>query len=170
VSINIFPHGGKPENPFGSLINWPLAQVGWLTSAYLFAFYSFGYRYILQSCLNPVRNIILHSKPEKRDKQLDFQETKDITVRLCSEPTHFCSDPIIGLVVPFDDQTPFHQEVSFLSYHVRLPVPSMDRREIILQIFGDEGSPIPENSTSPADQLPYSLFLNSVFIASSDYC
>ena len=45
-----------------------LARVGWITSAYLFAFYSLGYRYILHPGLDSVRAYIIKSFKSENEK------------------------------------------------------------------------------------------------------
>jgi len=97
---------------------WQYAQVALLTSAYLLAFYSFGYRYILHSYLDPVREYIRNSFTRNVDSRLDFQETKTIAVRVCGQ--HFNEDPEIDFF-PVHTKSPHYLEISFLDYHIRLP-------------------------------------------------
>lgn len=97
---------------------WRYAQVALLTSAYLLAFYAFGYRYIFQAYLDPVREYIRSSFAGNPDSRLDFQETKTVTVRVCDQ--HFNNDPEIDFL-PAIGESPHYLEISFLDYHVRLP-------------------------------------------------
>ncbi len=97
---------------------WLSAQVALLTSAYLLVFYSFGYRYIFQDYLDPVRDYILSSFEGNVDNRLDFQETKTVAVRACGQ--HFNKDPEIEFF-PADANSPYYLEISFLDYHIRLP-------------------------------------------------
>jgi len=41
-----------------SLINADVTKAGWITSAFLLAFYTFGYRYIANDYMDPVRKYI----------------------------------------------------------------------------------------------------------------
>jgi hypothetical protein len=102
--------------------NVPVGQVGILTSAYLLAFCTLGYKYIFQSCLDLVREYILNSFDKKVDDRLDFLESKDTCVWACSECNKF--DPeIFFVIIPDRVETPRHLEINFLNFHVRLPVP-----------------------------------------------
>jgi hypothetical protein len=167
VNITVYPPRGKPSKPFGDPTNDPLVQAGFLTSAYLLAFYQYGYRYILQTCLEPVRAYIKDSFNKKVDNRLDFQETKDTCVRICFEPTHFCSDPEISLVIPSIEEIPFHQEVRFLNYHIRLPVPpifvGIDRQNLMLQFLGADELP------SEGGRELHSLGCSSMFASNLDH-
>lgn len=111
ISVNdVYPASAK----------WPHAQAAWLTDAYLLAFYAFGYRYIFQACLDPVREYIRNSFANKVDDRLKFQELKATSVRTCN--VHFSVDPEVSFIIPIREDTPHHLEVSFLDYHVRLPL------------------------------------------------
>lgn len=102
-----------------------LAPVGWITSAYLFAFYTFGYRYILHPCLNPVREYISSSFDEKNHMGLktipnifDLREYYD----------KYFSNPEIELIVSLDNKKPVYLQVNILRYQINLPfhyVPSV---------------------------------------------
>jgi hypothetical protein len=96
-----------------------LPKAGWLTSAYLLAFYTFGYRYILHESLDPVREYILSSFKDIPDEELKLPQSKDIGLHECSE--HFYNNPEIGVVIPVDGKSFVHLQVSFLDYHIRLP-------------------------------------------------
>ena len=98
-----------------------LARVGWLTSAYLLAFYTFGYRYIFHKSLDAIREYILASFDEEAMKKLPFPNSDVISVRACDE--HYYNDPRIELDIPVDGNLPIHIEVSFLGYRVALPFP-----------------------------------------------
>ncbi|MCZ7670443.1 MAG: hypothetical protein M5U34_26425 [Chloroflexi bacterium] len=124
VTITIYPPRGKPGNPFGNPTNTLLTQAGFLTSAYLLAFFEYGYRYIMQTSLDPVREYILQSFEKKVDERLNFDNSKNLCFQICSDPSHYCVDPEIYLVIPADENVPFYQETRFLDFHVRLPVPS----------------------------------------------
>lgn len=139
--LQIYPPEGKPGNPFGSTDYWPLAQVGWLTSAYLFAFYEFGYDYIFSPYLDPVRYYIQKSLSEEPDKTtLNFDRSKNMCVGVYSEPANSPPNPIVGFVIPTNKEIPIHTEVRFLDYYIRLPFPGgdTDRRRLITYLSGDE--------------------------------
>jgi hypothetical protein len=139
INITVYPPRAHPRNPFGDPTNAPLAQAGFLTSAYLMAFSEYGYRYILQTCLDPVREYIQQSFEKKVDERLRFEETKDTCVQFCPETSHYREDPEIGLAIYLDKNVPCFQEIWFLNYHVRLPVPDMfdgeNRLEIVVQFL-----------------------------------
>jgi hypothetical protein len=159
-NVLVYPPRGGPDKPFGDPANAPLVQAGFLTSAYLLAFYEYGYRYILGTFLDPVRNYIKGSWNRVVDSRLNFEESKDICVWRCSEPTHFCDDPQIGFVIPANEETPFHQEVRFLNYHIRLPVPSgIERRNLLLQLFGTDELPLKDGQ----------LFSSYIFVSGLDH-
>jgi hypothetical protein len=110
-SISVYPfHKFEPD----------LAKVGWITSAYLLAFYTFGYRYIVQKGLRPIRERILNSfESDDRDKT-ELPSLQNATVQVCS--THFYPEPEIGLIIPAVGPTPGHLQVNFLDHHVTLPL------------------------------------------------
>lgn len=100
--------------------NWQLAQAGWLTSAYLFAFYTFGYRYIFHHSLDAVRDYILSSFDENVDRTLDYEADKPLSVRTCA--VHYSSQPNIMYMIPVVGTKQIHFiGVDYLDYHVRLP-------------------------------------------------
>ena len=96
-----------------------LAPVGWITSAYLLAFFTFGYRYILHSGLNLVRDYIVKSLDEEANAHLERPKLDDFGLTECKE--HNFETPEICLVVPVDGKTCIYLQISFLDYHVRLP-------------------------------------------------
>lgn len=151
VDITVYPPRGSPSRPFGDSADVPLAQSGLLTSGYLLAFYTYGYRYILQTCLDPIRAYIMDSFERKVDRRLDFDDSKNTCVTVCSNPTHFCTDPTIGLTIAIDEGIPLHLEISFLNFHIRLPVPPVvlaaTRRELILQLLGSDQLPLDGDQT-----------------------
>jgi len=113
---------------------WLPAQAVLLTSAYLLAFYSFGYRYIFHTYLDPVREYILSSFEGNVDNRLDFEEVKTVAVRICGE--HLNEEPEIDFF-PARGQSPHHLEISFLDYHIRLPY----TQPLIIR---EEALPLPE--------------------------
>jgi hypothetical protein len=63
-----------------------VAQVGWLTSAYLLSFYALGYRYILHNSLEPIQKCILDSFENPSDVKIPDNE--NIGVINCGN--HYC--------------------------------------------------------------------------------
>jgi hypothetical protein len=96
-----------------------LAKVGWITSSYLLAFYTFGYRYIFHKIMDPVREYILCSFGDAVSEEIELPESVTLSVRECTE--HHFSDPEIALVIPLDGESSVHLQVSLLDYHIRLP-------------------------------------------------
>lgn len=114
----------ESDQVFNMLIHPPrmlkteLPRAGWITSAYLFAFFHFGYRYILHDCCNKVRQYILDSF-ELDDKELVFQESGTFSAKTCD--CHFFNDPFLFVAVPLDGDTPIYLDIRFLDYQVFLP-------------------------------------------------
>jgi len=96
-----------------------LSEVGWITSAYLFAFYTFGYRYIFHPSLDIVREYILKSFDDLESASLEVPKLDNFGLTECKE--HNLENPEIGIIIPTDRKTPIHIQVSFLDYHIRLP-------------------------------------------------
>jgi hypothetical protein len=109
LTFTVHPyHELKPE----------LIPVGWTTSAYLMAFYCFGYRYILHDMLDPVRDYIRKSF-EKKTKELQIPNP-DIFAIGKYEGNSF-SDPMVFLAVPLDGETNINLQIALLDYVIRLP-------------------------------------------------
>jgi hypothetical protein len=100
--------------------NITLARIGWLTSAYLFAFYTFGYRYIFQSCLDQVRQAIRHSFSGQINNGLEFSNEKILTIARWDDIVSI--EPRIGLLVPVDSARQAYMRVDFRDVHIRMPV------------------------------------------------
>lgn len=97
-----------------------IAPVGWITSAYLLAFYTFGYRYILHPSLDKVRTYILQSFDDEVSKILEMPDLDNFGLTECKE--HYFDDPEIGLIIPMNREKNIHLQVSFIDYHIRLPL------------------------------------------------
>lgn len=165
VDVIVFPPRAKPDRPFGDPRNGPLVQAGILTAAYLLGFYAYGYRFILQTCLDPVRDYIQSSFNKDVDDRLNFHDTKSMCVGVSSDHVH--SEPEIGFVIPLDEQVPLHQGVQFLHYHARLPAPPAtfveSRQDLLLRFLGvDE---VPSEDGIPLD----SISLGNVFVSNLDH-
>ena len=111
------------DNPFSMLV-YPfhemkpfLAEAGWITSAYLLAFYTFGYRYIINADLDRIRDYILWSLSDTSDQPPKFD---DFGIQECR--SHYYQEPEIGLVIPLDGKTGVHLEISIFDYHMELPI------------------------------------------------
>jgi hypothetical protein len=102
------PHELKPELP----------PVGWITSAYLMAFYCFGYRYILHNMLDPVRDYI-HKSFEKNTTELRIPNPEIFAIGKYKDKS--ISDPMVFLAVPLDGETNINLQIIFLNYVTRLP-------------------------------------------------
>jgi hypothetical protein len=100
-------------------LNSELSSVGWITSAYLLAFFTFGYRYILHSGLDIVRDYIIKSFDDEASANLRRPKSDNFGLTECKE--HNFENPEIALVIPMDEKIRIHLEVSFLDYHIRLP-------------------------------------------------
>ncbi len=120
-----------------------LAPVGWITSAYLFSFYTFGYRYIFHPNLEPVREYIFSSFDEKNHSTL---KAGNETFGLREYKEKYFPDPEMDLIVPLDGRSSIYLEVNFLRYQVRLPfqcVPSI-LKYLIYSRMPDIEKKIPE--------------------------
>ena len=95
-----------------------LAKVGWLTSAYMFAFYRFGFRYIFHERLNQVRRYILDSFETDSNSLSDIPKVDDLDMYVCN--SHYESVPKLSVSIPIAGNTPVHLFISLLDYHVRI--------------------------------------------------
>lgn len=96
-----------------------LWRSGLLAAAYLYAFYTFGYRYIFQNVLDPVRGHIMQAM-EREAPRLSFDPSQPMNVAL--SPVYF-EHPDIGFFNPSASRSEVHHmRVSFLEYAVWLPL------------------------------------------------
>ena len=114
ININIDSVPAKSVTP-----NPEQAPVGWITSAYLFAFYTFGYRYILHSNLEPVRKYIISSFDKANVHSLDAKKDEAFELREYEEK--YFHDPEMNLIVPIDNRNYVYLEINFLRYQIKLP-------------------------------------------------
>lgn len=118
--------GITKDRTFGLVVYPPhelrsrIARVGWITSAYLFAFYTLGYRYILMPGMQVVRDYILNSFDDDASDNLEVPKLENFGISECK--VHYNEDPAIGLVIPMNREESDYLQVSFLDYHIRLPV------------------------------------------------
>ena len=143
VNVTEFPLEGNPGNPFGSLLNWPLAPIGWLTSPYLFGFYNFGYVFTMQDCMDSVWVIIQLSFSGMVNDRLNYDEMSSTCAALVSEPINSASEPTIGLTVTANDELQMYEEISFLRYRIRPPAPVYNERDNLAKWFREANS-LPE--------------------------
>lgn len=106
------------EEKFDIPGEWDRAKVSLLTSAYLMAFYAFGYRYILHSQLNEVRSIIKESFEGAGNTKISENSDDAISVYPCS--VHSTINPELEFVMS-TAKRPNILRVSFLDYHINLP-------------------------------------------------
>lgn len=136
INIDIIPANTVSPKP-------ELAPAGWITSAYLFAFYTFGYKYIFQPELEPVRKYIFSSLDEKNQPSLKV-EAETFDLREYKEK--YYPDPEMDLIVPVDGRSSVRLEINFLRYQVKLPfqyVPSV-LKNFIYSRMPDIDKKIPE--------------------------
>jgi hypothetical protein len=98
-----------------------LPQAGWIASAYLFSFFTFGYRYILQEQVDKrVRSLIVHALYGDIDL-LEFPLESNFAVYEIS--TVSVSNAELGVVVPAQKDVNVYLRIRFLHNEVRLPFP-----------------------------------------------
>lgn len=109
VSMVVHPHPHlKPH----------LARAGWVTSAYLLAFYALGYRYIFHESLNVVRQYIIESFAVEAKQGLDLPSSEVFRFEMTDEGY---KDPQISLIIPIRGDKPVRLQANFLQYQVTLP-------------------------------------------------
>lgn len=101
---------------------WQKAQAALITSAYLQLFFKYGYYYIFNKQLAPVRDYIKQSFGGTVDSRLDPSPEKSISVGVCGQGHHY-PEPKIMVSPPNNDRFQ-HVEVNFNDYHMRLPFPA----------------------------------------------
>jgi hypothetical protein len=94
-----------------------LAPVGWITSAYLFAFYTFGYRYIFHHTLDPVREYILSSFDKEQHKNL---KASYATFGIREYKDKFFETPTIEIILPFEEEV-IYLQIQLFKYQIKLP-------------------------------------------------
>lgn len=101
-------------------IDIDLAKIGYFTSAYLMLFHMFGYRFVLQKTVDPVRKVILDSF-QKVVASLKYAKYKSMCVQLCS--IHNTRHPQVSFVYAHKSAKPLQFfQVDVLRFHVRIPV------------------------------------------------
>jgi len=94
----------------------PLAKAGWIQAAYLMAFYTFGYRYIFQTSVQPIYEYIHNSYESIRP------QSKNDTIRVIESKSCCHKYPVVELMVPINADRPLFIRVSMLQYHIHLPI------------------------------------------------
>ena len=92
---------------------------GWITSAYLMAFYSLGYRYIINSSLNPVREYISAVPDSNSLEKIIYPRDENFTIR--EYQSALFSDPEINFIIPWATDRLVYLQINFSRYEVRLP-------------------------------------------------
>lgn len=124
-----------------SLINADVTKAGWITSAFLLAFYTFGYRYIANDYMDPVRKYIwdfLNGRTSPIPGSVSMGEYKNKQI--------YYSEPQLEVNVPLNPPDPVSVQVKLYSYVVNLPfsffssvmVPFLE--VVAPQIFDKDGS------------------------------
>lgn len=122
------------------LIKPEVAIAGWITAAYLFTFYTFGYRYFITDHLNPIRQYIWGSFYDDQTKQPD-----NVKLAEYKNKDLYFKDPILEINIPLSPMNPIHLEIKILNYVITLPfhfVPSymgQFLRSYAPQIFDKDG-------------------------------
>lgn len=155
--LRINPKGNNPKEieKYGTLTEPPclikiephhpkmspsLAKVGALTAAYLFAFYTFGYRYVFSPYLNPVRDCIRKSFETDRQQIIQLPPSDFISITNCGG-SH--TVPEITLAFVFDRKTPVRLSVCFLNYHIKLPFTC--NPDLLSDVIQQSGPNLPPN-------------------------
>jgi hypothetical protein len=124
------------------------APVGWVTAAYLFAFWHLGYRYILQHSLAPIRKYIMQSfLPKNKQTEIAIPDIPGFrTGRVVYEDGKPLKEPVISLMLPFPKQKFVYLDISLLDYTTLLPVEvKLDSLyEAAIQYLEQRGIPITE--------------------------
>lgn len=97
-----------------------LVGLGWITSAYLMAFYTLGYRYILHPDFDFIRRYILSSFDPAQDETLELQSSEDF--HIYTDDTGNFPDPEVRISIPISGNGNVHLEVCFLRYEISLPI------------------------------------------------
>lgn len=97
-----------------------LVSAGWITCAYLMAFYTLGYRYILNEELNFIRRYIFSSFEPDQDKNMELQPSEDF--HIYTDKTVDFPNPEVRITIPLKGNGKVHLEVCFLQYVVSLPI------------------------------------------------
>jgi hypothetical protein len=90
----------------------------WITSAYLMAFYSLGYRYIMQPGMQVVRDYIINSF-ENESAKLPIPNEENFALENFVDKSY--PDPLISFVFPPGNTAKVYLLVAFLDVAVRLP-------------------------------------------------
>lgn len=96
-----------------------IVPAGWITSAYLMAFYGLGYRYILHESLNPVRQYIKQSLDQLSSKSLSLPKDENFTIREYKDK--FFPEPELLFIYPLENGKRVYLQINFLKYEIRLP-------------------------------------------------
>ena len=105
-------------NPYQEL-RPEVVRAGWITSAYLMAFYGLGYRYILHRSLNPIRQYIQQSFVPITAKALVNPKANNFIVREYKD--NYFPDPELLFIYPLESGKLVYLQINCLKYEIRLP-------------------------------------------------
>lgn len=122
------------------LVNTEKAKAGWVTSAFLFAFYTLGYRYLANEYMNPVRQFIWDSFDKKTVAMPDSVSVGEYK----NKEVNF-DEPRLEINIPLNPPDPCHVEIKMARYVISLPfrfypaamVPFLEL--VVPQIFVSDG-------------------------------
>jgi hypothetical protein len=110
VSILIHPHKNLDSEK---------VPAGWITSAYLMAFYTLGYRYILDSSLSAVRDYINAYIKGGDSEKIPLPKEENFAIR--EYKSAFYLNPEINFIIPWAEKKLVYLQINFFRYEVRLP-------------------------------------------------
>jgi hypothetical protein len=105
-------------NPYREL-KPQFVSAGWITSAYLMAFYHLGYTYTLHPSLDPVREYILKSFDLNEEKNLILPTDDNFSLR--EYEVEYFPDPELFFICPLENNQKVYLQVNFQKYQIRLP-------------------------------------------------
>lgn len=123
------------------LIRTEVAKSGWITASYLFAFYTFGYRYLFNEYMEPVRKYIWDTL---RSDAVALPDS--VRVGEYKNPQIYFSEPQIEINIPLNSPDPIHLEIKMARYLISLPLsvnPTATGyllQSVVPQIFSEDGS------------------------------
>jgi len=110
--VNIVVHPYKDLKP-------ELVGSGWVTAAYLMAFFRLGYRYILTKKLNIVRTYIVQSFDRNSVKKQVNPDEKYFTIK--EHNSEYFTDPELLFIIPYEKDKLVYLQINCCEYEIRLP-------------------------------------------------
>jgi hypothetical protein len=99
-------------------VNARVAEAGWISAAYLLAYYALGYRYVLNIILEPVRRYLMTAIHGDDNSLPDLSTVPGVSI---ANRTESVAQPKIELVFPLNPSSEVHLKVSFLRREITLP-------------------------------------------------